>query len=107
MDRKNERENNRFSKSHGKAEKPVTSTGYPRLRHVTVPGYNGAEGTPSYIAAAASRGERYVKTCGTGGGKQGETPDHRRSGAFDTGAPPKGGQARLQDPDKKIRETKV
>lgn len=95
-----------FSKSHGKVEKPIGDRGFPRLRHVSVPGYNKGTGTPGYVGAAAKRAESYMESCGTGGGKQGETPSHRLSGHYDTGAPPRGSAPRLQDPDKRVRETK-
>lgn len=35
------------------AKKPIDSKGYPRLRHVSVPGYNKGTGTPDWVSGPA------------------------------------------------------
>jgi hypothetical protein len=49
------------SKSAPKADKKLTSRGYPELRHVSVPGYNKGKGTPGWVSGPARAAERKAK----------------------------------------------
>lgn len=49
------------SKSSPTPTKPITERGYPRLRHVSVPGYNKPTGTPAYVSKPASAAEQKAK----------------------------------------------
>jgi hypothetical protein len=44
-----------------KPNKPITSKGYPQLRHVSVPGYNKSTGTPGYVSKPANSAAKKAK----------------------------------------------
>lgn len=49
------------SPSSPKPEKRITDKGYPKLRHVSVPGYNKGSGTPSWVSKPAKAAARKAK----------------------------------------------
>lgn len=95
-----------FGRSHGKPDKPITSRGLPRIG-TTVPGAperTMKPGTPGWIKAAARQAEG--KTSFT---RQVGAPDcnHRVRGGWAAGNQDRGPGPKLQDPDRKVRETRA